>query len=71
MIVDSGRFDQGWLGRQTTERLRYEARCEKVARWASASRHKLLLILSQIQVISPVQNPTLPVIAREGVHGEH
>lgn len=53
MITDAGYFDREWLYKQTTERLRYEARCEHVRGWDIMQRHTLLLVLKQIQLIPP------------------
>ena len=54
MLTDSGYFDRQWLDAQDTARLRYEARCERVRGWDTMHRLKLVLSLSQIQVVGPV-----------------
>ena len=50
MLTDDGYFDHEWLYQQTTERLRYEARCEHVQGWETLQRHTLLLVLRQIRI---------------------
>lgn len=50
MLTDEGYFNLKWLNEQTTERLRYEARCERQGNWQFAQRHTLLLILAQVRV---------------------
>lgn len=50
MLTDEGYFHREWLYQQTTERLRYEARCEHVCGWDTMQRHTLLLVLMQVRV---------------------
>jgi hypothetical protein len=50
MLTDDGYFNLKWLNDQSTERLRYEARCERQGNWQYAQRHTLLLILAQVRV---------------------
>lgn len=51
MLNDNGKFNPVWLESQSTERLRYEARCEKVHGWRFAHRHTLLAVLVQLPIV--------------------
>lgn len=49
-LDDSGHFNQQWLNEQTTERLRYEAKCENIRNWSRIARHTLITVLRQIRI---------------------
>jgi hypothetical protein len=54
MFTAEGRFNPAWLEAQSTERLRYEARCQRVHNWRFAFRHTLLVALRQLPIV-PVE----------------
>ncbi len=52
MLTADGYFERAWLSAQDTDRLRYEARCERVRHADSLPRHTLLLVLGQLPIIT-------------------
>lgn len=54
MLDERGYFNQAWLTAQTTSRLRYEARCERIRDAEFLHRHKLLLVLGQLPIIPAI-----------------